>query len=129
MKYNVKRLIRFLISGASAASTEYAVFILLYITVGNGMLVVCQTISFICGFIVSYTLNRNWVFKSDNKKKDELIRYAVLALINLILSNIIIWLLTYRFHTIFWIAKFIVMALIATWNYVIFQKIIFNNRD
>ena len=129
MKYDVKRLTRFLISGGSAASTEYAVFILLYTTIGDRMLIVCQTISFICGFIVSYILNRNWVFKSDNKKKDELIRYSVLALINLILSNIIIWSLTYGLHATFWFAKFIVMALVATWNYIIFQKIIFNNKN
>lgn len=129
MKYNIKRLIKFLISGISAATTEYTVFLLLHIIISDKLIIISQSVSFLCGFVVSFVLNKKWVFKSSGNTKNELIKYASLATINLILSNILIWILISNIHIVFWLAKFIVMALVATWNYIIFQKIIFNNRD
>jgi putative flippase GtrA len=126
MKYDIKRITKFLISGLSAAALEYAVFLLLDMLLGNKLIIVCQSVSFMCGLCVSFILNRKWVFKSSGNKKAELIRYLILALTNLLLSNILIVSLV-SIRVTFWIAKIIVMAAIATWNYSIFQKFIFKS--
>lgn len=128
IKIFYKRVIKFLISGGSAAAVEYVVFICLHALLNGKLLIVCQSFSFLCGFVVSFTLNRKWVFRSNGNSKQELIRYAILASINLILSNVMIWLLVDVIQIVFWLSKFIVMAAISTWNYVIYQKFIFINK-
>lgn len=124
-----KRFMKFLISGIAAAIVEYSVFLWLHSIVGDKMIIASQSVSFLCGLMVSFVLNKNWVFKSDGNIKNELARYLILALINLFLSNILIWLLTSEMYVIFWFAKFIAMASVAIWNYIIFQKIIFKNNN
>ncbi len=123
------RLIKFLVSGISAAAVEYVIFLCLHMIISDKFLIISQSVSFLCGFAVSFLLNKHWVFQSNGRTKQELFRYATLALINLILSNIFMWLLVVNVHILFWIAKFIVMIIIATWNYFIFQKLIFQNNN
>ena len=77
------RLTRFLISGGSAAGVEYLVFILLQMTLGKSWVLASQTVSFACGFIVSFLLNRSWVFRSSGDMKPELLKYILVAGINL----------------------------------------------
>ena len=78
-----------------------------------------------CGFAVSFLLNKYWVFQSDQSSKGELAKYALLAGINLFLTNIVIHLLADQLHVVQWMSKLIVMGMVATWNYVIFSKLIF----
>ena len=117
---------RFLISGGLAATVEYGVFLLLHALFGDIFILATQTISFLCGFVVSFTLNKKWVFKSDGRVRRELVRYAMLATMNLVITNIVIWLLVNEIHVTAWIAKIAVMAMVVAWNYVIYQKLIFN---
>ena len=121
------KIIKFLISGGSAAVVEYGVFVaILHFT--PVAVVVAQTVSFLCGFVISFLLNKKWVFKSDGNSKKELIQYSILAATNLVLSNVVLWLMISIVGLFFWIAKLVVMAMVATWNYFIFQKIIFKHE-
>lgn len=114
-----------MIAGGSAAAVEYTVFIGLHFFIGDRFLIISQSISFLCGFAVSFILNKKWVFKSDGDSKKELTKYAILALINLTLSDLLMLLFVHKVHIVFWLAKFIIMALVAAWNYIIYQKIVF----
>jgi putative flippase GtrA len=118
-------LLRFLISGGSAAATEYAVFIALQIALGGGGLFASQSASFGCGFIVSFLLNRHWVFRSSGRIGSELAKYGVVAAINLGLGNLAIHLLVgpAGIHPL--PAKLMVMAMVAAWNYLIFSRLVF----
>lgn len=121
-----KKIIRFLISGGSAAAVEMAVFALILGLTSGLLIIVPQTISFLAGFMVSFSLNRSWVFSAKNGKiATQLARYGLLAAINLVLSNIVLLLLVdvASMHEL--VAKFMVMACVAVWNYIIFSKIIF----
>jgi putative flippase GtrA len=124
------RIIRFLISGGCAAVTEYGIFYLL--TSGFDLyILLANTISFMGGLLVSFLLNRQWVFRSTNSKRDEFIKYSVLAMVNLIISNGIIHILADTIGNNEMIAKLITMIMIAAWNYLIFSRLIFgtNERD
>ena len=126
----MKKLVRFLVSGATAAAVEYGTFLVLYtVLFDEQYLVVAQSISFMAGFIVSFLLNKHWVFQTKGKSNSELVRYTILAGVNLLLSNILLLLLTSELGIIYWLAKFIIMATIAIWNYVIFQKIVFKSKS
>lgn len=119
------RVFRFLLSGGSAAATEYLVFIGLQTMLGPDALILNQSFSFACGFIVSFVLNRLWVFKSGGTWAGDLMRYGLLALINLVLGNVAISLLVgpAGLHPL--VAKLAVMVLVAAWNYVIFSRVVF----
>lgn len=123
------RLIKFLVAGGCAAATEYTTFLILYHITNGQHLFVSQSLSFLAGFIVSFILNKTWVFKSDGRAHEELTRYAILAAINLALSNIIIWGLTDKAHIIYWVSKVLVMAMVASWNYTLFQRLIFRSSS
>ena len=118
-----KRILRFLASGGSAAAVEFFVFMLLLGWVDNTL--VGNSISFLCGLMVSFTLNRKWVFGSQAGVKKQFIEYFILAIINLILSNLAIYLLVDGLGVAAWIGKIFVMGAIAFNNYFIFSKFIF----
>ncbi len=123
------RVVRFLVSGGSAAAAEYLVFVSLQMLLGPDSLLLNQSFSFACGFVVSFVLNRLWVFKSGGTWTGDLMRYGLLAAINLVLGNVAITLLVgpAGLHPL--VAKLAVMVLIAAWNYVIFSRVVFRQPE
>jgi len=122
------RILRFLVSGGSAAAAEYLVFIALQWGPAPPPLIFSQSFSFACGFVVSFLMNRLWVFRSAGSWTGDLARYGVLAAINLMLGNIAISLLVGPAHVHPLVAKLVVMVLIAAWNYAVFSRVIFQQR-
>ena len=122
------RFFRFLVSGGSAAATEYAAFAVLQTALGQDALILNQSFSFACGFIVSFLLNRLWVFESEGTWSGDLARYGLLAGINLLLGNLAISFLVGPAGLNPLVAKFAVMVLIAVWNYVVFSRLVFRRR-
>lgn len=120
---------RFLVSGFCAAIAEYVIFLSLYSLLGHWSLLLCQVISFLCGAAISFSLNRLWVFKSNGNIKHEFAKYMTLVVINLFISGQIIWLLVNEIRLSAWIAKLITMAIIALWNFLIFQKLVFKRTS
>ena len=104
------------------------VFVLLDAHFRGQQLVLSQSLSFICGFVVSFYLAKSWVFKTDGGILPELTKYVLLAVGNLLLSNALLAaLIAYTgLHAL--ASKFIVMAAIALWNYFIASRLIFAQR-
>lgn len=124
---SVKRVGRFILSGFLAAFAEFSSFFICA-QILLMPLPVAQSISFMFGLTTSYLLNKFWVFRSTGKMRDELPRYAVLAIINLLLSNIfILWLHGLALDAL--VAKLLVMASVALWNFLIFQRVIFGTTS
>ncbi len=122
-----KKLVRFLITGGSAAAVEYIVFLLLALLLAalQSGTIIAQVLSFCTGLLVSFFLNKHWSFQSKGSAKQEFVRYFILAVINLIISTVFLWLLIEAVGLYAWVAKLIVMAMIAFWNFFLFQKFIF----
>ncbi len=118
-------ILRFLVSGGSAAALEYLVFFALNDELGETHLHLSQSLSFGCGFVLSFFLARSWVFRSGGSWFVELGKYLCLATINLAFGNLLISLLTRVVGLDPLLAKFFVMAAVAVWNYVIASKLIF----
>ena len=104
------------------------VFILLQMTLGKSWVLASQTVSFACGFIVSFLLNRSWVFRSSGDMKPELLKYILVAGINLFAGNLAILFLTGPAELNQYVSKLLVMMFIAGWNYLIFSKLVFKQR-
>ena len=119
------RIMRFLIAGGLAALIEYCVFLAASFTLLKGEIYFANSVGFLSGLLVSYLLSKYWVFKSKKKGRGEFGHYFLLAMINLLVSNLLIGLLTSGISLSPFIAKLVAMAVIATSNYFIFSRLIF----
>lgn len=119
------RVLKFLLSGGAAALTEYGSFILL--SVLHMPAVVAQPISFCCGLIVSYLCNKFWVFAGDSTRQlhREVVQFAALATFNLCVTTGLMELFTNEMHIQKFLAKIVIMGLVACWNYLLFSRFIF----
>lgn len=124
---DVRRVIRFLVSGGSAASVEYLSFFMIIRLAGSDSLVLPNALSFALGLLVSYLLNRRWVFRSKRSTGPQFIKYSSLAVTNLAISTILVATLASVVGINPFLAKLVAMALVATWNYFIFSKYLFND--
>lgn len=122
---NYKQIYRFLISGGSAALVEMISFLTL--TSFNSSIFIAHSVSFTLGFLVSFTLNRSWVFNNKANTLKQFFMYAILAIVNLCLSNMIILVLVHEMDLQPLVAKLAVMITIAVSNYVFFSKVIFKH--
>lgn len=123
MTERYRKILKFLSSGISAAIVEYSLFtLLLHFKVA---VVIANTLSFAAGLVVSFTLNKTWVFSVGGNSRVQFVKYSMLAAVNLAISNILIFYGTYSLKINELVVKLLVMVAIAAWNYVIFSKIIF----
>ena len=98
-----------------------------FMSTNRSSVIIAQVISFLSGFVVSFVLNRHWVFAATGRMSTMLARYAVLAGLNVILTSILIDSLMNNLNIPIAIAKVLVMGCVALWNYVIFNKVIFKS--
>jgi putative flippase GtrA len=113
--------------GVTAFICEYVTFLFIFTVTTNLML--GQSLSFMAGLLTSFTGNRKLTFKTRIQYASgpivQLQQYIALALVNLVLSNILIHVLVdYMPATI---AKLIVMVTFSLWNYAIFRRFIFRS--
>lgn len=129
-----KRIIVYALVGISAFLAEYFSFILLLGMIPPPYsLVIAQTISFGFGLTVSFAGSRLFTFNDTNTTYAHSIyrqisSYIVLALINLLLSNIAIYVMVHYLLTAPFIAKLLVMSMVVIWNFLIFKKLIFKSK-
>ena len=124
------KLSSYILIGAAAFLTEYVSFLLIITALSK--LLVAQSISFLLGLIVSFFGNRNITFMNRDSYvlsgHSQLWRYVLLALCNLLLTNVLIYLLVNKANINPVIAKVLVMGSVVAWNYLIFSKVIFRTK-
>lgn len=116
--------------GTLAFVAEYISFFLLISA--TPQLLVAQSLSFLIGLAVSFHGNRSLTFnQSDSYKlggRSQLWRYLLLALFNLLLTNVLIYSIVNHLVIDPVFAKLFVMGLVVAWNYLIFSKFIFKTK-
>ena len=131
---NHKRIIIYLFVGGSAFIVEYISFIILLPLISMSYnIVVAQFISFCIGLIISFNGNRLYTFNSPDMTyarnvPSQISAYLTLAAINLCLSTLGIYILTHLFSVPPLLAKVIIMLMIVSWNFLIFNKLIFKTK-
>ncbi len=72
----IKELLRFLVGGGSAVIVD---FVLYHIFMEVGItLSVAKGLSFFCGAVVGFVINKLWTFESKGFSKGEIVRYVIL---------------------------------------------------
>jgi len=131
---SIRRVIIYGLVGVSAFAVEYFSFMFLFNTIAAPYtLLIAQSVSFGFGLLVSYTGNRLFTFNDSHKTyinnvKKQIVFYLILAVVNLFLSNMIIYLLVRFLLVAPSISKITVMLMVVLWNYFIFNRLIFKTK-
>jgi putative flippase GtrA len=79
---------------------------------------VANSVGFVCAVVSNYYLNRIWTFQShDPSVAVQFGKFALAALVGLVLNNAIIYLLTERFKYKFYASKLIATGIVTLWNF------------
>ncbi|MCX7841985.1 MAG: GtrA family protein [Clostridia bacterium] len=125
-KKTINQFKKYLFTGLSAAALEYGLFNLL-IWSGLATYLAAHTVSMLAGFFLSFFLNKYWSFGSLGNTARQLTLTGALFIINLGISNLLMYLLVDKLGFISQLSKLGVMALIVLWNFILFKKIIYRS--
>lgn len=123
-----KKLVNYGLIGITAFVSEFLIFSLLVTLIP---LIASQSISFGVGLVISFMGNRLITFKTGSFKygvKRQFVSYLTLACINLILTNIIIYIQVEHLEFTPLLAKIITMFFVVGWNFLFFQRYIFRSN-
>ena len=121
------QLRRYLVVGFSTVGLETLVLWILKEYIGI-QLIVANTLAYTISFLFNFYLNRTWSFNSKSDISFQLKAYGVLFVFNLFASNGIIFLLTNGVGFYYMLSKFVSIAMIVSWNFVLYKKVIYKDR-
>lgn len=75
-----KELLRFLVGGGSAVTTDYIIYKLLLFCGMN--MSASKSISYVSGAIIGFVINKLWTFESKRFSKVEIVKYIILYAIS-----------------------------------------------
>lgn len=111
------KFIKFGIVGASGVVVDFGITWLLKEKARLNKYVSNST-GFACAVVSNYVLNRIWTFHSaDPEVGIQFAKFALVALIGLLMNNGIIYLLTERYKAKFYPAKLVATGVVMLWNF------------
>ena len=124
----IKQLARFGATGGATVSADYLTFGLTYAL--GVPLFWATAMSLLAGFVVSFTLNRQWVFnarstEAEKRAIEQLVLYGALFTFNTFVAFWFIDTMQVRYGVSPYLAKPVSMLFITTWNFVVYKKVIF----
>lgn len=123
------KLIRYLISGGTAALVNWGTLFLL-VHLGNMYYVHASILSFIASIGVSFAMQKFWTFR-DNLVHDihiQFTRYLVVILVSLLLNTALIYFLVEKVHVWYMFAQVIATILVAITNFFCYKHFVFSAR-
>lgn len=118
LKNEFSKLVKFGITGVMNTLVDFVVFLLL--TNIGVAIYLAQVVSYSCGMLNSYIVNRSWTFKSKGKFfSRQMIRFIVVNLLLLLLSLAMLWVFTEQLGLIKIIAKLCSTVLIMVIGFIV----------
>ena len=119
------RVLKFFITGAVGLSVNLGIFHALYV-LGVPYLI-GSVIAFLIAIIVGFTLQKYWTFGDYSPKRvhTQFMQYAALALGNLALNTVIVYLLVEYALVHYLVAQTAGAGLVAFMSYLIYSRYIF----
>lgn len=117
-------LIRYLISGGTAALCHFSVLILLVeFTTVNATL--ATMIGFCLAVLVNYTMQFHWTFELSGPHSRILTRYVITTFAMLGVNTIIFWMLNAKLDIMYVLAQVIATGVVTIMNFLINKHFIF----
>ncbi|SHE78436.1 GtrA family protein [Desulforamulus putei] len=118
IKQNARSLVLFSLVGLSNTLIDYLVFFLLYHRFPDYYLAV-QVISYCCGMINSYLLNKYWTFQKKNvPNRAELLKFVTVNALALSVTSITLFVVNHNFSLNMFICKTIATGMSLVVNYI-----------
>ncbi|MFA9446133.1 GtrA family protein [Egicoccus sp. AB-alg6-2] len=124
---DLRRLVRYGISGGTAALTHFTVLTALVELTGLRP-VLASAIGFLCGLVVSYTLQRRWVFATGLKHAFTLPRFLAVVGLGLAINSTVLWIGTEHLHHHYALVQLVAFAVVPLNNYVLNSLWTFRER-
>ena len=119
-----RQFVRYLVTGVASFLLEYAIFYLL-LKVWAWWYLLANTLAYLLVFGFNFLLNRLWTFQSAGDIKRQACLYAILLGFNLLMTNLVLYLLTDGAAIPAQFAKVIVMGCVVMWNFILYKKVIY----
>ncbi|OHX66524.1 GtrA family protein [Flammeovirga pacifica] len=117
------KFVKFGVVGFSGLFVDFGITYLVK-EVMKGHKYLANSLGFICAATSNYFLNRIWTFESQNEQIGvEYFKFFGVAVIGLLFSNAIIWVLHEKVKMNFYVAKIIAIGVVVVWNF--FANLIF----
>jgi len=113
------RAVAYPVAGAMVSLSDYLVFGLLFSVLGSGLLVATAG-AYVIGLVISYLLNRFWVFRKGANKQAEassIWRYVAFLGVNLLITYAMLWAMETQLGISPYIGKFAVGFFMFFWIY------------
>lgn len=125
-----RQIIKFLIAGGTSTSIDIFVFTALTYWVGLWY-IISSIFSFIIAFGVSFGLQKFWTFRDKNTAKliKQTYLYFIVAVINLGISTLLIYLFVDYVHIHKFISKVIANIIIAAESFFVYRHFIFAKKN
>lgn len=124
--FSYKRLIKYVISGGTAAITDLSLLFVFYEVLEINV-VVAATLAFIAAFFVSFYLQKFWTFRdnSKDKMKRQMFVYFAVGAANTLVNAWSMDLLVNSWHVWYLLAQVIASGTIALYSFIIYKFFIF----
>ena len=120
-------IFRFAASSMLAFAID-AVMVLLMMAITGGQERLSQTVARLVSATVNFVVNKKVVYQSKENWGPELLKYAVLAIVNLIINLILVKPLSQMMGGRFFLAYLIVQVVMYLMNFVLQGKLVYNRR-
>ena len=127
MKNNIKELVKFSFSSILSFVVDYSLYTLFNIVTNN--IILSNILARIISATFNYTLNRVFVFKSNNKIKKSALQYFLLAILVLTINTSLLKLFVDVFAINKYLSKILIEIIVFTLSYLVQNKIIFKEGD
>ena len=121
------KVVRFFISGGSAAATNLAVFYVAT-SVFTIYYIWASILAYGISFFVSFTLQKFWTFRDTStfQLNTQLVKYLSITLINLVVNTALIYTLVEFAHLPPLVAQILSIMLIAVWSFFAYHFFVFS---
>lgn len=129
MGARVSKLIRYLISGGTAALINWSALLLL-VQIGHMYYLYASVLAFVVSIAVSFTMQKFWTF-NDNLVHDiymQFTRYLIIIFLSLLLNTVLVYLLVEKMDMWYLLAQIIATAIIAITNFFWYRYFVFRDR-
>lgn len=126
----MKRFIKFLFAGGTAAASNLLFFYIL-LNIVEVWYLLSSVVSFLLSVVVGFFLQKYITFKDDSKTslRKQAIIFLIISLINLGINVLLMLLFVEVFRIMPLFAKAITLAILACWNFFVYQYFVFNKKS
>jgi putative flippase GtrA len=123
LKENFRLLCKYLGSGLLSVLADYLVFLCL--TQLGFFYLYAVTISYLCGLLLNFYLNKLWTFQRKDNTLPQMVRYFTLAGVNYLLTLLLMYLFTSLLGINPLLSRGVVLAMVSSWNFLLYKYVVY----